>query len=135
MSGAETERHTLLQSCAREGRILSLLLAGRTLTEICAAIPISRSALWRVRSKRQFEAAFKAARAELLAGVIDKLRSDASDFADVLHTLATDQKARGSDRVLAARHGLDLLLRGVETLDFEERLRRLEQVAAGEGGK
>jgi hypothetical protein len=128
---AETTCDTLKPLRAREAQVLTLLLAGRTLAEICAAVPVSRATLWRIRTRPEFEVAFRKARDELLAGVVDKLRTDALDFETTLHTLATDQKARGSDRVLAARHGLDLLLRGVETLDFSERLSRLEAIAGG----
>jgi hypothetical protein len=117
----------------REGRILSLLLAGRNLAEICAAVPVSRATLWRIRTRPEFEVAFRKARDELLAGVVDRLRTDALDFETTLHTLATDQKARGSDRVAASREGLTALFRGIEIFDFEQRLQRLEAVAKGGG--
>jgi hypothetical protein len=115
----------------REGRILSLLLAGRTLTEICAATRISRQTVWRIRRRPEFEESFKAARSELLSGVLHKLQNDGADYADVLHALATNEKARGSDRVQAARNGLDLMFRGVELFDFEQRLQKLESIAGG----
>jgi hypothetical protein len=130
----ETTCDTLQRPRAREGRearILSLLLAGRNLAEICAAVPVSRATLWRIRTRPEFEVAFRAARFELLSGVLHKLQNDASDHADVLHALATNEKARGSDRVQAARNGLDLMFRGVELFDFEQRLQRLERVAGG----
>jgi hypothetical protein len=122
---------TLARLHARETLLLAALLAGKGLTDAATAAGVSRRTGLRIRSRPEFQTALRAARDELLAGVIDKLRSDANGFADTLHQLATDQKARGSDRVLAARHGLDLLLRGVETLDFSERLGRLEQIASG----
>lgn len=71
------------------------------------------------------------ARAELLAGVVDRLRSDAADFADTLHAIATDTKLPGSYRVGAAREGLQALFKGVEQVDFEQRLARLEVIAGG----
>jgi hypothetical protein len=108
-----------------------LLLAGRTLAEIRAAVPVSRATLWRIRTRPEFEAAFRKARDELLDRVVDKLRNDALDFETTLHTLATDQKARGSDRVAASREGLTALFRGIEIFDFEDRLRKLEAIAGG----
>jgi hypothetical protein len=128
----ETERHGAEQLRAREARVLSLLLAGRTLGEICAAIPISRTALWRVRTRPRFEEAFRAARSELLAVVVDKLRSDAADFADVLHGIATDTKLPGSHRVAASREGLAAMFKGIEVAEIEQRLTRLEGIAGGE---
>jgi DNA-binding CsgD family transcriptional regulator len=131
--GIETPRTTLQRLRARDTAVLNLLLAGRPLAQISESLHLNRATVWRIRRKPEFESAFQAARHELLAGLVDRLRNDASDFADVLHKTAMDEKARGSDRVLASRHGLDLLLRGVETLDLAERIARLEQVAGQRG--
>jgi len=127
----ETERDALKPLRAREAQVLTLLLAGRTLAEICAATRISRQTVWRIRTRPEFEVAIAAARSELLSGVLHKLQNDASDYADVLHALATNEKARGSDRVQAARNGLDLMFRGVELFDIEDRLQKLEAIAGG----
>jgi hypothetical protein len=82
-----------------------------------------------MRTSPEFQTALKAARDEMLGAVVDKLRTDAADYASTLHGIATDTKGRGSDRVLASRHGLDLMLRGVETLDLVQRVDALEKVA------
>jgi len=128
---AETTCDTLKPLRAREAQVMTLVLAGRTLAEIRAAVPVSRATLWRIRTRPEFEAAFRKARDELLDRVVDKLRNDALDFETTLHTLATDQKARGSDRVAASREGLTALFRGIEIFDFEDRLRKLEAIAGG----
>jgi hypothetical protein len=129
-----TERATVQRLRARDERVLGLLLAGRPLAEVAAELHVNRATLWRIRSRPEFQAAFTEARGELLAAVVDKLRTDAADYASTLHGIATDTKGRGSDRVLASRHGLDLMLRGVETLDLADRIAKLEQVA-GQGGQ
>jgi len=128
---AETTCDTLKPLRAREAQVLTLLLGGKTLAEICEATRTSRQTVWRMKSKPEFEQAFRAARSELLASTVDRLRSDAADFADVLHRIAMNRKARGCDRVQAARTGLDLMLKGVEQVDFEERLQKLEGIAGG----
>jgi hypothetical protein len=117
---------------AREGRVLNLMLGGRTVSEICETTGISRQTVWRIRKRPRFDQAFQMARSELLAAVVDQLRSDGTDYASTLHKIAMNRKARGSDRVQAARTGLDLMLKGVEQVDFEERLQKLEGIAGGQ---
>ena len=134
MNETETARHTLARSHAREEALLAGLLAGKSVTDAAADAGVSRRTAYRMRDRDSFQAKYREAKNELLGGAIAALHNHALNLIETLAAIASDQKARGSDRVLAGRHGLDLLLRGVETLDFEERLRRLEQVAAGEGG-
>jgi hypothetical protein len=125
----ETARRTVKRDTTREDGFLAALLAGEGISKACTAAGISRSTGLRLRKSEEFQQRFREARGELLTATVSKLHTHAIDFVDVLHTLATDIEARGSDRVLAARHGLDLLLRGVETLEFSERISKLEQIA------
>lgn len=129
--GGGTAGHPMTRSHARESLIAGLL-AGRTLTEAAELAGISRRTAQRIRKTDEFESTFQQARSELLSGAIAALHNHAADFVATLHTMATDPEARGSDRVLAARHGLDLLLRGVETLEVNERLERLENLSSNE---
>lgn len=127
----ETTCDTMKHLRAREQQVLTLLLAGRPLIEICGAMRISRQTVWRMKSRSEFQQAFRAARSELLATTVDRLRHDALDFETTLHRIAMNRKSRGSDRVLACKHALDLMLKAVEQVDFEERLQRLEAIAGG----
>ena len=47
----------------------------------------------------------------------------------MISATAMDEKTRGSDRIQASKHGLDLMLRGVDTVDLAERITNLEKVA------
>ena len=127
-------RHAMARSNAREGVLIAALLAGSKVEDAARLAGISRRQAQRVLKTEEFRRAFTEAKGELLAGAVGALHNFAGDFVNTLHELATDAKARGSDRVLAARHGVDLMLRSIEIVDLEERIGRLEQVA-GEGQK
>jgi hypothetical protein len=127
----ETERNTVKHLRAREAQILVLLLAGRTFTEICEAIPISRTALWRIRSKPEFEAAFRQAKEELLGGAVAALHNNAMLFVNTLAGVCKDPNARGSEKAQAADRGLSTLLKARELFDIEQRLQKLEAIAGG----
>jgi hypothetical protein len=116
-------------SRAREEEVVALLLTGRSVPEICEAMRLSRSTLWRLRARPEFEAKLKAARHEALQGVVNKLHDSALVFAEALRGVCEDPKARGSERATAGRAGLDSLFRARELYDVEERLKALEKLA------
>lgn len=134
MSKPETARHTMELTRAREERVIAFLLAGRGLQEICEQVPISRSALWRLRKRKEFQARFTEARAQALDSAVNALHDGAVVFVQTLREICQDSRARGSERATAARSGLDSLFKATEMFNVEERLRKLEQIAAGEGG-
>ena len=131
MSKPETARHTMELTRAREERVIAFLLAGRGLQEICEQVPISRSALWRLRRREEFLARFTEARAQALDSAVNALHDGAVVFVQTLREICQDSRARGSERATAARSGLDSLFRAAELFDVEARLRKLEQIAAG----
>lgn len=131
---AGAPRRKLARNSTREDAFLAALIAGMGISEACKSAGISRSTGLRIRRDETFMARFREARGELLESAVSQLHHHAGDFVTVLHTVATDDKARGSDRVLASRHGLDLLLRGVDTVELAERIAALERAAA-EGQK
>lgn len=133
-SKLEAQRRTVKRNSTREDGFLAALVAGMGISEACKAAGISRSTGLRIRRDEAFMAKFRDARGELLESAVSQLHHHAGDFVKVLHTVAVDDKARGSDRVLASRHGLDLLLRGVDTVELAERIAALER-ATGEGGR
>ena len=128
MNKSESPRRTVKQGTAREDEFLAALLAGKGFGEACKVAGIGRSTGIRIRHKEAFQQRFRDARSELLERTITGLHAAAGDCVRTLHTIANDAAAKGSDRVLAARHAIDLLLRGVEQLDFAERIAQLEKV-------
>jgi len=118
---------TCKQNSTRVDAYLTALLAGHGYSEACEEAGISRSLGLVLRKDPAFQARFAEERKAMFSRMVSKLHADSFDFANVLHTIAQDEKARGSDRVLAGRHGLDILLRAVESVDFSERLTAVEQ--------
>lgn len=134
MAASESARHNIAHPRAREERVIALMLAGRTLNQVCAEAPISRSALWRLRKSEEFQRRFREVRQEAFDSAVNALHDGAVVFVQTLKKVCEDPKSRDSARATAARSGLDCLFRASELFDIESRLRKLEQ-AAGEGGK
>ncbi len=131
MPSSATARLPVNRVRAREERVIALLLAGKPVLEICSEIPISRSALWRMRQTPAFQERLKQARQECFDSVVAVLHESAVTFARTLVAVCDDPKSRDSARATAARSGLDSLWRATELFDFEQRLRKLEQTATG----
>ena len=129
----ETQSHDVARD-SREDKFLLALLTGKPIAQACEAAGIGRSTGWRLRQDPEFMKRFREARSELLASTISRLHSDSLDFAASLHTIAVDGAAKGNDRVNASRAGLELLLKSIQTVDIEARLRELERIA-GEDAK
>jgi len=128
---AATARHSAARLRAREEQVLVLMLAGRSGKEICEQARISRSSLWRLRTREDFRRAFDDARKQALEQAVNALHDGAVVFAETLRAVCTDPKSRGSEKATAARSGLDSLFKARELFDIEERLQRLEEVADG----
>ena len=92
---------------------------------------MSRRTAYRMRDRESFQAKYRAAKNELLGAAIAALHLHSLSFIQTLATIAGDSKVRGYERVQASREGLAALFKGVELFDFEERLRKLEQIAGG----
>ena len=128
---SEAGRHSTERARAREERVIALLLAGRALQEICEEVPISRSELWRLRKRKEFQTRFTEGRRQALDSAVNALHDSAVVFVETLRQVCQDSRSRGSERATAARSGLDSLFRAAELFNIEERLRKLEQIAGG----
>ncbi len=119
-------------TAAKQDRFLIELLAGKPLGEAAAAAGVSRSTGLRWRKESDFSERFRQGRQELLEAAVSALQDGAQDCVATLRTIATDTEAKGSDRVLGARHLLDLMLRSLESVDLAQRIARLESATASE---
>jgi hypothetical protein len=111
---------------AKQDAFFVALLSGAPVGQACQQAGISRATGLRWRRAPEFQERLTGARRELLSSAVGALHSHALDFVSALHKIATDDKARGSDRVGAAREGLSALYRGVEIDDFARRLTAVE---------
>jgi hypothetical protein len=128
---SETAQHTLNRIRAREECVAALLLAGKSVKQICSEVSISRSSVWRLRRCEKFQARLKAARDNAFESAVNSLHDSATTFVETLRAVCTDPKSRDSARATAARSGLDSLFRASELFGIEERLRKLEEIAGG----
>ncbi len=112
-----------------EDLVLSLLLSGKSVGQVCSQTSMSRSALWRMRQKPEFQRRFAEARADAFRGAVDALHGCALVFVRTLRDVCTDPQSRDSARASAARSGLDSLWNAAKLFDFEDRLRKLEEEA------
>jgi hypothetical protein len=113
------------------------MLAGATVSEAAKATGMSRSAAYRASKRESFQNALQASRSELLTSTIDRLRTKARDAANTLAEVSADANPpkTAQARVSAARETLGMMFRGVEIFEIDNRLRRLEGIAAQEPQK
>jgi hypothetical protein len=105
----ETDFNGLKPLPAREERILLALLAGRSAKEICETVGVSRTTLWRLRGRSDFQQRLDDAKAEAFSAAVALLHAGAVTFVETLRGVCLDEKARGSEKATAARSGLDAL--------------------------
>jgi len=129
MTAPDVTRRDVSPSRTREALVIASLLSGASTAEAGKVAGLSKRTVERMRHTQTFKVAFSQARSELLTATVDKLRQIGTDAVTVLHRIAMNETARGSDRVLAARHAVDLLLRGVDVAEFSERIAALEAIA------
>ena len=131
MSGAASPETSSLR--ARDAALLVDLLTGKSLKEAAANVGISTRQAQRIRSTDGFQRAFSEAKTEMLSAAVGALHSHAMKFVTTLSEVASDEKARGHERVSASREGLTALFKARELLEIEGRLKRLEELASGDG--
>jgi len=112
----------------KQGRAIAALLSETTVAGAAEKIGISEVTLHRWLKQPAFKAAFRAARRELVEKAIALLQQGSSAASATLIRLLSS----GSDsvRLRAATAILDQANKGLELIDFEERLTALEQKAA-----
>jgi hypothetical protein len=126
----EAPRHAVTRSRARVEKCLVLLLAGRTFSQICKEVPISRSSLWRLRKSQEFQRRFDESKADAFSAAVAALHTGAVIFVDTLKGVCLNDKARGSEKATAARSGLDSLFRALEIFNLADRVKALEDAKA-----
>jgi Helix-turn-helix domain of resolvase len=127
----ETETNDLKRDSAREDLVIALMLAGKSVEQVAKQTKISRTTLWRLRQSPEFDGRFRAARQQAFESVVNALHDSALTFVRTLRDVCEDSESRDSARATAARSGLDSLWNAAKLFDFEDRLRRLEDLASG----
>lgn len=106
---------------------IAALLIEPTIERAAAACGVGEKTLRRWLARPDFVERYRAARQEILTATVGELQRGALDAARVLRELLTNTATPAAIRVRAARSILASVFKGVETLDFVERLVALEQ--------
>jgi hypothetical protein len=109
----------------REERVLSAMLEGATVADAAAALRLHRRTVERVLARPQVAAAYRTARAALMAAAFVRLRRASGVAVETLMRVMGAPDAPGAS-VSAARVVLDMALRAVEAEDLLERIAALE---------
>ena len=123
------------QQAGRQDAALVALLVSATVREAAEAAGLSEATVHRYPSDPAFVAQYRAARRQVVEQAIARLQRDASHAAGVLRDVADDVTAPATARVAAARALLGEAIRGVELLDLQERIERLELAAQPQTGE
>jgi hypothetical protein len=116
----------------RQEQAIAALLFEPTLAAAAKRIDIGEATLWRWMQVPTFQAAFQAARREVVHGAIRTLQQAAADAVACLRrNLSSGQPAI---EVRAADAILNHVLRSVDRIELEERIRSLEEAADARPG-
>lgn len=115
---------------ARAGRktavAIAALLSCGTIEQASQVVGIPASTLRRWRTQPEFSTQLCRAQEEILAGVVNELRTAGTSAATTLRDICTDTEAADGARVRAATTIITLLMRAHELETIETRLTILE---------
>lgn len=111
---------------AKQEKTLAALISSPTLAEAAKVASVAESTLFRWLNEDGFREAYRAARREAVEHATTRLQADCGVAVRVLREIAEDERAPASARVAAARIILEGAIRGVELMDLQNRLERLE---------
>ncbi len=103
------------------------LMTCRTIGEAAAKAGVSKRTLQRWMKHEGFKKQYGRAKAELLEGTINRLRSEGWKGVEILSKIAGDNKTSSAARVSAASRLLETLMKAVEIQDLQQRLDALER--------
>lgn len=108
-------------------RAIAALLTCRTIAEAAEQAGVCERTLLRWKKEPEFQAAFAAAKGELLEIAVNKLRIAAPDAGDRLHRTVTGEIPPHPAAVAAAGKIYDLLFMGITATEISERLAKIER--------
>jgi AcrR family transcriptional regulator len=115
-----------LKLSSKQQRALEALLREPTIQAAADAAGVSKATIFRWLAEDVFSAVYRDLRGQLLESTLTALQQASGDAVATLRTVMTDETAKGSERVSAARCVLEMSLKAREILETEERLADLE---------
>lgn len=115
---------------SRQVQAIAALLASPSIGQAASAVGVGERTLFRWLQDSDFQAAYRAARADALTQATARLTQAAGEAIDTLREVMGDTEAPASARVSAARTVLELAVRAVELEDLVQRVEVLEALQA-----
>ena len=107
---------------------IAALLSTSVMKDAAAQVGISDVTLWRWLQLPEFEAAYRAARRQVVERAITELQTAASEAVETLKRNLSCGKPEAENR--AAQIIIEQAVKGVELIDLQERVERLETLLA-----
>lgn len=112
---------------------VAALLTAPTIATAAAAVGISEQTLWRWLQDPDFKERYREAKREAVAQAVARLQQVSSQAVETLWVIMTDDEAKDSTRVTAAKAVLEMAIKGIELEDLAARIDALEKSLGGKG--
>ncbi len=115
----------------RQGKALIALLETGSVRRAAKACGMGETSLYRWMSDPDFQAAFRAARRQVVEATLSQLQTDSARAAEILLEIAGDANSAPAARVSACRTIISQAVDAVALVDLQERVDGLERIAKG----
>jgi hypothetical protein len=114
---------------------IAALLREPTIHEAAEAVGIAPITLLRWLQVPTFRDSYRVARRQVVEVAIAQLQAATIEAVETLRKVMADDEAPASSRVSAARTALETAIRGIELLDLEARVERMERALDGRSSR
>ncbi len=109
---------------------IAALLSAPTIKDAARGCDVSEVTLWRWLQLREFAAAYRAARRQVVERAVSELQAASGEAVETLKRNLHCEQANVEIR--AAQIILEQAVKGVELMDLQERIERLEEMSASQ---
>jgi hypothetical protein len=120
---------------AKQSLVLDALMKMPSIEEAASVSNVGTRTIYRWLKDPPFKNAYLEARREVMGHSIAKVQQATGAAIETLKAVMADSAEKSGARVSAARTVLELALRGLETLDLEQRIEALERRAPHTNGR
>lgn len=110
----------------KQEKLIAFLLTERTIEHACQQAEIAVVTYWRWMQEKEFIAAYRRARRDLIEGTVSRLQNISAAAIDALERNLTCENP--ASEIRAATIILEQAAKGVELLDLESRIEELEEL-------
>jgi len=111
---------------AKQEKAIAALIAEQTIRDAAARSGITEQTLFRWLKDKNFNAEYMRARRDAVQQAVARMQSATCEAVETLRAVMNDCKARGSERVSAAKAIIDFAYKGIDLEDFAARLSAIE---------